>query len=501
MGLSIKEFKQTSRLKNDNLILLEQQDFSKNTQISQLAEFVKSNVNNFESTNNTVTGIETSVLDSETNLKQALAKYEELKELMVHLLSEKGYETTNNIDSILRSLKKLDYTHKSAISNGISYITIGGKLYELHLDDIVANVRGNKIVVALCQTYLNEKHKVTAIYNGIEYVLSSDNDTSLFTVFIKEYTVPQELVGQSFEIKVEVAGQTVITDINTLKEDEKLAKWIQVGRLPKEVSVNDCIKHDNKVYFEYGKGKLGVMNDTTFDGYTELDIPNNQISPNLCLVNDSIYAIGGINDNKNVSLYNITLGTWSNVSSLIQAGKPSIGLNNCVYKDNYIYCFFDGENKSSNTMKYNIVTNTWSLIPDTNKYLSTAKPIVYKDKIYLIGGFANSSEYSNEIKLYNELTHTYTVKRILKYKTGYAGATVFNDKIILVGGKEKNEKTNRVFEYNPASNKLKELIRMYYPSDCSFSYSQDNGFVVFGGIGNIDGVGQIYPNIYKYELF
>ena len=498
MGLTIKDFKQTSQLKNDNLFLLEQQTNSNNVSVDELVGFVKSNVENFTQTDTNVSEVELSVANSETKLKLALAKHEESKKLLAYILSEKGYQTYNDIDSIIRSINKLKYQNKSAVYNGILYTTIGGELFELNLNNIIVNVRDNKMVVALLETYLNEKHKVTALYNGKEYVLSQD-DKSIFTVFIQEYEVPQELIGQSFNIKVEVAGETVITDINKLEENDKLSKWVEISDMPINKTLGDSVKHGDIVYFECGDSKLSRINAKSYEELPQIVIPDNQANANLCLVNDNIYTISGYN-NKNVNIYNITLGTWTSTTQILFSNSSSN--NSCIYNNGAIYCFFDNHDYEGQMMKYNINTNTWSLIPNNDSYISSSKPIVLNGSIYVIGGEPIDDGKSNkQIRVYNDLTNTYTIKRILKYETAYVGATVFDGKILMLGGTDGDKKVNRVFEYNPVTNKLKELLRMFYPCKSAKAFAVDDKVVLFSNPNQVKGLSNISQKIFEYQLF
>lgn len=79
---------------------------------------------------------------------------------------------------------------------------------------------------------------------------------------------------------------------------------------------------------------------------------------------------------------------------------------------------------------------------------------VLKDKIYVIGGFDESSEVTDMLEVYNFTNNTWASAASLPEPLHHAAAASYDDKIYVVGGYTATwSPSNKLFIYDPVQNK------------------------------------------------
>jgi N-acetylneuraminic acid mutarotase len=127
-------------------------------------------------------------------------------------------------------------------------------------------------------------------------------------------------------------------------------------------------------------------------------------------------------------------------------GTSTIQYNNKVY-------VFGGNNAMGgnpfNTLRIlDIQSNTWSLGQTLTlaRYMSGA--VLYKDKIYIIGGLGNSSSLISTIDVYDPNTNTYGTSITMPSGIYYAACEVYNDKLYIIGGSTgAGVKTSMIYDF------------------------------------------------------
>ena len=178
------------------------------------------------------------------------------------------------------------------------------------------------------------------------------------------------------------------------------------------------------------------------DSWTTMEpMPTSRSSLGVAVVNDKIYAIGGVQSDVNEE-YDIAKNTWTTKMPMPTArGDFAIA----VFQDK-IYAF-GGLTKSGQWTTeltdvnevYDPETDTWTIktsMPTPKAGLSAS---VVDDKIYLIGGFtqaANTTHHpaSNEVLVYDPIADAWTTTTSIPIATLDYATAVVDDKIYVISG-------------------------------------------------------------------
>ena len=150
-----------------------------------------------------------------------------------------------------------------------------------------------------------------------------------------------------------------------------------------------------------------------------------------------IYQFGGGSGSlyKNVARFNFTTNSWTNnVSTMpwnISSGTAiTVG-------DSLIYVFGGQGSSLGKTLKWNVITNTWTTMANMTTLVTDAAVVKYRDSlVYVIGGGTGlfGSGYKNTVQIYHLNTNTYTSGGTYPIIAGMQGVGIYGDTIICAGG-------------------------------------------------------------------
>ncbi|WP_197496160.1 Kelch repeat-containing protein [Maribacter hydrothermalis] len=192
---------------------------------------------------------------------------------------------------------------------------------------------------------------------------------------------------------------------------------------------------------------------------------DNRKNHSLLVFKDKMWLIGGINNAGEIlsDIWNTTDGIhWNNVKSLNPL--TDIGQNNSIVFNNRIYVFI-GNNRqqqevwsSSNGINWRMETN--NAFPVRNHY----KTIVYKNTLYIIGGWIRGGEFTNEVWASTDGIHWHEnspASTVFENRINHT-ATVFEGKVWVIGGQSSNKLGARTFYGD-----------VWYSNDMKYWYKYD----------------------------
>lgn len=181
---------------------------------------------------------------------------------------------------------------------------------------------------------------------------------------------------------------------------------------------------------------------TTTATWTMLTASPHAVSRSCCALitrNDSnfVYQFGGGSGAQftNVAMYNVRAGTWTNnVSTIPFQISAGYAIN---VQDSLIYVFGGNSPTLGKTLKYNVLTNTWTTLPDMPSPVTDMLCVKYNDSlIYAICGGDGlfGATVSNAVRLFNRNTNTWTSLTPFPISVSMIGGGIYKDTIIVTGG-------------------------------------------------------------------
>jgi len=176
--------------------------------------------------------------------------------------------------------------------------------------------------------------------------------------------------------------------------------------------------------------------------WTALTASPHAVSRSCCVYisrNDTgwIYQFGGgaTTQLTNVARYNLRTSTWTNSVSVmpfaISAGAA------IADGDSVIYVFGGNNPTLGKTMKYNIVSNTWTTLTDMPTPATDFLAVKYKDTlVYVICGGDGlfGTVVNNAVRLFRMRSGTWTSLATFPVAKGMVAGGIYRDTIILAGG-------------------------------------------------------------------
>jgi N-acetylneuraminic acid mutarotase len=217
---------------------------------------------------------------------------------------------------------------------------------------------------------------------------------------------------------------------------------------------------------------------------------------------DYLYQFGGgnsTNELRRVARLNLTTNSWQNNVTAIpysMSTATAVAMNG----DNEIYVFGGNGNTLGKTLRYNVITNTWTTMSDMPTRVTDALVVKYNSYlIYVIGGgdgyFGSGAFRTNKVQVYNTITNSYTVVDNFPINCAMQGGGIFNDTIISVGGyTDGGNATANCYKgvINPATLNVTWTQIASYPAGsitrlATYQASKDQGSGIFCTGGAING--------------
>ena len=186
-------------------------------------------------------------------------------------------------------------------------------------------------------------------------------------------------------------------------------------------------------------------------------LPTARAGLGVAAINGKIYAIGGRNTNRTLSLnevYDPSTNTWA-VQAPMPVSASNFGI--AVYQ-NKIYCI--GGNNGTNQV-YDPATNTWEIKTAMPTPRSQLQANVVNGKVYLPGGLLpytnltttpTGPNIANVTEVYDPSTDSWATLTPIPIPVFSYASVVVDGKIYVVSGYYDRGPTDQVQIYNPESN-------------------------------------------------
>ncbi|NDI36084.1 M56 family metallopeptidase [Chengkuizengella sediminis] len=174
-------------------------------------------------------------------------------------------------------------------------------------------------------------------------------------------------------------------------------------------------------------------------GFTVFDLNNNGQDASQSVVGN-IQSDHETEESNPENLTIDTIGTWTEVSSMNQAGYPD---NASVVIDGNIYIvggsvIKDGVYVYSSSLEvYHPQTDTWTQLASMNQARNNHTTEVIDGKIYVVGGYGYDGEdyrYLSDVEVYDPQSDTWRQLTSMDQARGNHSAEVIDGKIYIVGG-------------------------------------------------------------------
>jgi hypothetical protein len=143
------------------------------------------------------------------------------------------------------------------------------------------------------------------------------------------------------------------------------------------------------------------------------------------------------------------------------ADCPTAGITACVASKNAVLAF-----SMTKCWKYDIDTDTWSMIESPQRQAIRCATFTIADKSYVFGGLEETIEATNTLQCYDPETGKWTYRAPMPSTPRWdAVAFVWKDKAYIAGGRDandfwKNTVHDELWEYNPATDSWHKMASL-----------------------------------------
>ena len=163
-----------------------------------------------------------------------------------------------------------------------------------------------------------------------------------------------------------------------------------------------------------------------------------------------------------------------------------------IYKDNYVYAIAGrdyGEDKNaifSDCERYNLTMDTWERVPSLNIKRCTTNAFIYKERIYVAGGFLATGKRANSIEVLNEKKNRWELLGILLPLPLEAAVLIKSEnEVIFLSGRGDKGDTNGKYVFRNEKGDLDEMCtlsdKMVKEGCLNKLVHVRDKFIVFGG--------------------
>jgi len=290
------------------------------------------------------------------------------------------------------------------------------------------------------------------------------------------------------------------------------AQWTKLTDMQTARNAHAVATVNGKIYAVGGEqlnSKVLEEYDPITDNWTtKTDMPTKRGWLSCSVVNEKIYAIGGYNPETldNIEEYDPATDTWTAKSPMPTArwGPGTGTVNGKIYlfggASGWDYAVNSPEEFCRTNEVYNPATDTWTTKSSIPSQRWGSSSCVVNGKIYVIGGYNNTS--LSTVEEYDPATDTWTTKSPMPTpRWGLTTGTV-NGKIYAIGGGnvyKPTEALNIVEEYDPVSDtwKIKAPMPVGRIAHAPSSVSIDGKIYIVGG-GGLK-ASDAYAEVFVYE--
>ena len=278
------------------------------------------------------------------------------------------------------------------------------------------------------------------------------------------------IVGDKFSLGVTQAGAgqpwRQQYDINT-EQSTDISSWTTSTSLPGTVGHSQAIVTKNRVYLLGGYVNSSYSStvytapinlDGTLGAWTTgTSLPGTVHASQAIVTKNRVYLLGGlVNGSYSSTVYTApinldgTLGAWTTGTSL----PDTVGFSQAIVTKNRVYLLGGVVNSSYSSTVYTAPINldgtlgAWTTPTSLPDILIFSQAIVTKNRVYLLGGYSNSSAsstvYTAPINLDGTLG-AWTTGTSLPDTVGYSQVIVTKNRVYLLGGYVNSSYSSTVY--------------------------------------------------------
>jgi len=211
----------------------------------------------------------------------------------------------------------------------------------------------------------------------------------------------------------------------------------------------------------------------------------------------NIYLTGGVNSDASVITNKVFhYNPQQNIADQLPSfTTPRYAHQVAIFKDHlyvigglsYDKIGEDGEGEQENILKsverYSFATKQWSTVGDLNHGRSLALTLVYRDSLYVIGGYTGQAKRARTVEKFNTQNNTWEIMPF-KLPHGLEATYAFSpaaDKLQVIGGQALSGATNLNYVYNFIDNTFVPKRTMMHERVLHKGFVQDDKVTIFGG--------------------
>jgi hypothetical protein len=289
----------------------------------------------------------------------------------------------------------------------------------------------------------------------------------------------------------------------TNRQGEIKQEQQQVKREVDEVKreIKDVKENLTKVNEDVGEVK--VMMSQMLEKFKMLELMNKMPSPTGGMLNTSredILTAGGrasaIKALKSSSVYSWEKNAWFKVSPM---NEEHGGASSFIYNDQ-LFVIGGKSTKTVETLDLKNLPLKWKKVPGELPYeCDDHKTVVCQQRVFHIGGYNDDQLRRSDMIGELQLSSRCTMKELCRMPEPREchGAEVFEDKILVLGGqKSKDRFLASVLEFDPKTNKCKEMPPLPHPLSRMATVRWRDQVVLLGGR---DKDGQVLNDVFMYD--
>ena len=197
----------------------------------------------------------------------------------------------------------------------------------------------------------------------------------------------------------------------------------------------------------------------------------------------------------NIKIGSSAPGNWTTQAPMLFAKSLGSGAGYSRNDTGWVYVI--GGNDSKTLQRYNIRTNTWSMMALVPYFIDRNGSAVLKDSIYSIGGATDFDFVSVNFYLYNVRTNTWHQRAPLPSNRGYCKGAGYQDSLIYVAGGYNNSNVtlSDVTVYNANTNSWRPATPLPVPLFGGGFAVKDDTLIYAGGANSTTIFNTVYRGV------
>lgn len=175
---------------------------------------------------------------------------------------------------------------------------------------------------------------------------------------------------------------------------------------------------------------------------------------------------------------------WENTLTEMTTARrnlSSIAYNNKIF----VFGGIEGRTISDKVEVYDIETDTWTSLPGMPVPRHSHESVLYKDRIYILGGYNNEDGFLDRVDIYDIKSNEWTLGAYMPTPKSSFVAEVINGNIYCIGGEIEGGYSDTLEVYNISSNSWSQTRSLSIArGDIDGVYKDDKIYIVGGYDGS-----------------